>query len=110
MNNEEKDLKEQSNGNQIDMSAFIETFNKTMEMVKPILETLAKTIREIWKKIDGKALLIYVRAAKETEYKYIKKGKRYVKVRRKNSEDISRTFSRKIKHYKKQIQRSLSSK
>ena len=74
MNNEEKDLKEQSNNNQIDMSAFVETFNKTIEMVKPIIETLAKTIRKIWEKIDGKTLLLYVRAAKETEYKYIKKG------------------------------------
>lgn len=110
MNNEEKDLKEQSNGSQIDLSAINETFKKTMEMVKPIIETLAKTFREIWEKIDGKTLLIYVRAAKEAEYKYIKKGKRYVKVRRKNSEDIGRAFSRKVKHYKKQIQRSLSSK
>lgn len=110
MNNEEKDLKEQSNGSQIDLSAINETFKKTMEMVKPIIETLAKIFREIWEKIGGKTLLIYVRAAKEAEYKYIKKGKRYVKVRRKNSEDISRTFSRKVKHYKKQIQRSLSSK
>ena len=110
MNNEEKDLKEQSNSNQIDMSAFVETFNKTMEMIKPIFETLAKTFKEIWEKVNGKTLLIYARAAKEAEYKYIKKGKRYVKVRRKNSEDISRAFSRKIKHYKKQIQRSLSSK
>ena len=110
MNNEEKDLKEQSNSNQIDMSAFVETFNKTMEMIKPIFETLAKTFKEIWEKVNGKTLLIYARAAKEAEYKYIKKGKRYVKVRRKNSEDISRAFSRKVKHYKKQIQRSLSSK
>lgn len=110
MNKEEKDLKEQSNSNQIDLSTIEETFKKVLEMVKPLIETLVQMVRETWKKIDGKTLLIYVRAAKAAEYKYIKKGKRYVKVRRKNSEDISRAFSRKVKHYKKQIQRSLSSK
>ncbi len=111
MMNSEKNLENNDFGDQaIDSVKIRETLDKIVSLIEPIFDTVLRTVRDIWQKIDGDTLILYIENYKKSEYEYLKKGKRYVKMRRKSSEDISRAFSRKIQHYKKQVQRSLSSK
>lgn len=94
----------------IDPERNQETLDKLRNIVKSIAKVISDTLSEFWDRIGGNVILQYKKLYEESQWKYIKKRKRYVKVRRHNSEDIGRAFSRKIQHYKKQVQRSLSSK
>ena len=107
---EEKEIKDFP----MDPEKIQETLDKIYNIARSIARSIAKvisnTFSEFWDRIGGDVILQYKKLYEESQWKYIKKGKRYVKVRRHNSEDIGRAFSRKIQHYKKQVQRSLSSK
>lgn len=94
----------------IDIEQLKVAINNIYNALKPLLESIVKEFGKLWDRIGGDTILYCQKAYDQSQWKYIKKGKRYVKVRRHNSEDIGRAFSRKILHYKKQVQRSLSSK
>lgn len=94
----------------IDIEQLKDTIVNIYNAIKPVLESIVKEFGKLWDRIGGDIILNYQKAYDQAQWKYIKKGGRYVKVRRHNSEDIGRAFSRKISHYKKQVQRSLSSK
>lgn len=94
----------------MDPKQIQETLDKLCNIARSIAKVIADTFSEFWGRIGGDVILQYKKLYEESQWKYIKKGKRYVKVRRHSSEDIGRAFSRKIQHYKKKIQRSLSSK
>lgn len=104
---EEKENNIDSNVPTIDVEKLKTAIENICNAIKPVLEEFIKEFKEFWDRIDGNTLLFYRQAYEQSEWKYVKKGKKYIKVRRHNNEDISRAFSRKIKHYKKQIQRSI---
>lgn len=103
---EEKEIKDFP----MDPEKIQETLDKIYNIARSIAKVISNTFSAFWDRIGGDVILQYKKLYEESQWKYIKKGKRYVKVRRHNSEDIGRAFSRKIQHYKKQVQRSLSSK
>lgn len=103
---EEKETKNFS----MNLEQIQETLDKIYNIARSVAKVISNTLSEFWDRIGGDVILQYKRLYEESQWKYIKKGKRYVKVRRHNSEDIGRAFSRKIQHYKKQVQRSLPSK
>lgn len=88
-----------------DLSIDSEQIQETLKKISDILNSLGKIIldsfRELWDGTNWDMILQYKKVYEQSQWKYIKKGKRYVKVRRHNSEDIGRAFSRKIQHYKK---------
>ena len=103
---EEKEIKDLS----MDPEQIQETIDKLCNIARSIAKVISDTFSEFWDRIGGDVILQYKKLYEQSQWKYIKKGKRYVKVRRHNSEDIGRAFSRKIKYYKNQVQRSISSK
>ena len=90
--------------NIVETEQLQETLEKIRKIVESLISIINKTIQEIWSKINGNLLVEYQKLYNQSHWKHIKKAKRYVKVRRHNCEDIGRAYSRKIKHYQKQIQ------
>ncbi len=87
----------------VDLEQSQETLKKISGIAKSLVEVISDTFTEFWDKINGDTILQYKKLYNQSQYKYIKKGKKYVKARRHNSEDISKVFLRKISHYSKKI-------
>lgn len=87
--------------NTVGLEQIQENLDKIKQIVETIIPIISKTIEEVWFKINGNLLLELQKLQNQSHWKYIKKGKKYVKVRRHNCEDVGRTFLRKFKHYQK---------
>ena len=88
-----------------DIQKAKETIDSIVSALIPIIKDILDKFKIMWERIDGNTLIYYQKIYNQSSWKYIKKGKKYVKVRRKNSEDISKVFSKRMRHYFKHIQR-----
>lgn len=79
----------------------IPVINKILDTVVEAFNIVSTNVREILNSIDVDTLLKYQDIYSLLLWKKVKKGRKYVMVRRRNNEDISKRFSRKIAHYKK---------
>lgn len=80
--------KQEKKSKKVDIEQLKTTINNIYDAIKPVIESIAKEFIKLWDKIGRDTILYYQKAYEHSQWKYIKKGKRYVKVRRHNSEDI----------------------
>lgn len=75
-----------------------------IEDLKPLFNSLINVFNQAWQSINDNEIFKFLKMYEESKYIRIKKGNRYLKFRRHNYEDISKSFSRKVRYYQKKVQ------
>ena len=75
-----------------------------IEDLKPLFNSLINVFNQAWQSINDNEIFKFLKMYEESKYLRIKKGNRYLKFRRHNYEDISKSFSRKVRYYQKKVQ------